>query len=223
VQEQFYLIWPVILRYVRRRYAVLFPLGFLLAHDATGWLHATGALTDGLPYRVLAGMDTPIYFGVLAAIALENRLGFRIGHAIAGRRWSLPLALAATLLPGWVPQVPQDLLALSITYLVVACALAPAGSARLLDNRAAGHVGSVSYGIYLLHMLALNAVRRVLPGQGPAVTFALAFPLAVLVSTASYRWFEQPILRLRERSPATRHGRHPAPPSLVVSATEAGR
>ena len=59
------------------------------------------------------------------------------------------------------------------------------------------HIGDVSYGIYLLHMLVLNAVERVLPGQGALVRFALAFPITVAAATVTRRWFEGPILRFR--------------------------
>lgn len=218
VQEQFYLIWPVLLRRVRRRFVILVPLAFLLASDVAGWLRSAGALHDGLGYRILASVDTPIFFGVVAAILLENRTSFACVHRVAGRRWSLPLAIVFVLLPRWIAGLPQDFFALSITYLVVSCVLAPSAAARLVDNPVARHVGNVSYGIYLLHMLVLNTVRHAL-GQGPLISFAVAFPLVVLAATASHRWVEQPFLRLRERLFARDAPREP-PSGLLASGPE---
>jgi peptidoglycan/LPS O-acetylase OafA/YrhL len=61
------------------------------------------------------------------------------------------------------------------------------------------YLGTVSYGIYLLHMLALNLVRRGVPGQGFAVYFPLTLALSVLLAGLSFRYFESRFLRLKER------------------------
>jgi len=199
VQEQFYLVWPLLLRRLHLRTAVLFPLAFLLAQDVIAWLGGMRSFGEGLASRIVASLDSPIFFGVLAAFALESERGFRLVHRIAGRRWSVPVAVVLVALPRWMPGVPQDVLALALTYLVLSCVLAPAGSAPVVENAVARHVGAVSYGIYLLHMLVINAVGHLLPVTGAALKFAVVLPVTVLVATASHRWFEQPIIRLGQR------------------------
>jgi len=198
VQEQFYLVWPLVLRLARGRGAVLLPLAFLLTEEVGGLAVDAGWLPRGTTYRVLTTFDSPIFLGVLAAFLLESQQAFRMAERIAGRSWSIPAAVGAILLVGSGPNVSPDLLRLGITYLVLACVLAPPLLVRLVDNPVFRHVGSVSYGIYLLHMLALNAVRRLLPGQRPAMVFALGFPLVVLAATASHNWFERYFMQLRD-------------------------
>jgi peptidoglycan/LPS O-acetylase OafA/YrhL len=224
VQEQFYLFWPVILRVVRRRYAFFLPLAFLLAGDASAWLTRGFGLEGALSTRILASLDSPILLGVLAAFLLETRRTFPLLHRVAGQRWSVPVAILLVLLPRWIPRLPQDVFAVAITYLVISCVLAPAAAAQVVDNRLARHIGNVSYGIYLFHMLVLNGVRHVLPSQGPAVLFAVGFPIVVLIATASHRWFEEPFIRLRERLVEPWRGleRNAAVP-LVTSPPGAGR
>jgi peptidoglycan/LPS O-acetylase OafA/YrhL len=198
VQEQFYLLWPLVVRFARFRTASLVPFAFLLSAEVGAWLLGLGLLRPGWTYRALTSADTPIFYGVLAAFALQSRWGFPWAQRLAGQPWSLPLALALVLLPAVVPAVTSELLGLFITYLVVACVLAPTRTARLLDQPLTRHVGKVSYGVYLLHMLALNAVSAVIPGLGTPARFALGLPLAVLAATATHRWLEAPALRLRE-------------------------
>ena len=204
VQEQFYLLWPFVLRFTRRRWAALVPLLFLLSSDALNLLDPGGANVAW--HRVVAGFDFPIYFGVLTAIALENRRVCAWAEKLAGRSWSIPAALLLMLVPLAVPAEPQDIISLSACYLVAACAFSVGPAARLLDNRPMRAVGKVSYGMYLFHMLVLNAVRRAIPVHLPAVLFLVTLALTILAALASYRWFEQPVLRwgLRRREAAVR-------------------
>lgn len=216
VQEQFYLLWPTILRYFKKRYAVLLPLAFVLYSDLARWIGAAWHLEGAWPYKVAAGLDSPIFLGVIAAIVLESERGFRLAHRVAGQAWSVFAAIGLVLLPVWFPGMPQDLLNLSITLLVAACVLAPPWTTLLVSNPVARHIGDVSYGIYLLHMLALNGVRRLVPGATPAVLFGIGFPLVVLAASASHRWFEQPFMRFREaRFPQAGRRSEPELPAAV--------
>ena len=68
---------------------------------------------------------------------------------------------------------------------------------RVLRFGPVAHVGAVSYGIYLLHMLCHNAVGRGLARLGLEqllLDFALTTLLAVAVATLSQRHFENRFL-----------------------------
>ena len=74
--------------------------------------------------------------------------------------------------------------------------------APLLSNRVLRRLGTISYGIYLLHIFALHGVFELgIPwAQGPSLpTFALTLLATVAAAEVSYRWFEQPCLRLKSR------------------------
>jgi len=64
-------------------------------------------------------------------------------------------------------------------------------------------VGTVSYGVYMLHMLAKNGAERVLrhlPAlDTPLVLFALTLLLALALAKLSHTYFEQPFIRLKAR------------------------
>lgn len=198
VQEQFYLLWPAILRRIRlRRWAAFVPLAFLGSSELATWLSPSAA--PGSPVaRVIAGVDSPIYYGVLTALALENRTVFAWLERAAGRSWSFPVAVLAMLVPiVWIEE-PGPLITLSLCYLLITCALGPGGALRVLDNPVAIYVGRLSYGIYLLHMLVLNLLRYVAPSLPGTSLFLLTLALVVAMAAASHRWFEQPIMRMGE-------------------------
>jgi peptidoglycan/LPS O-acetylase OafA/YrhL len=78
-------------------------------------------------------------------------------------------------------------------------------------------MGSITYGIYLLHMISLNIVRRVVPFHNEAVYYVLTLALSIGLATLSYRYFETPFLKLKDRFD-WRGEQKPAPaPQPVVS------
>ncbi|MBI5547377.1 MAG: acyltransferase [Deltaproteobacteria bacterium] len=96
--------------------------------------------------------------------------------------------------------VPSLVLDVAMTWLVVAVCLRPDHLLRRgLANAAMRYVGTISYGMYLMHMLAMNAVRRTLPDAGSLVRFVGASALAIAVASASYYLFEKRILDFKDR------------------------
>lgn len=182
-EEQFYLLWPGVVARTR-------PWGAAAAMAAL--LVALQLAPKGV---ALAG---PICLGCLAALAIDDRSGFDLAYRVLGRRWSAP-ATAAALALALALSLPLLVVGAAMTALVVACTIRPDhGLALPLQWRPLRFVGEVSYGIYLFHMLAVNAVRRLVPHDDRLV-LALAFPLVIAVAGASHRWFERPVLRLKDR------------------------
>jgi len=116
------------------------------------------------------------------------------------------------------------LVALLAATHVFACVAAPnARGLGLLVTRAAQHLGSISYSFYLVHPLAMAAVKpvvvKLLPdAQGSwSATFVFAVASALVawgLSYLSWRWLEQRLARgLRSR---TRPSRFPRTADAVV-------
>ena len=80
-----------------------------------------------------------------------------------------------------------------------ACVLRPTDQplSWFLTARPIKHIGTVSYGIYLVHILCINVVRRVVHLDGGLIVFALALPLSVVVATVIFRFYETPFLQLK--------------------------
>jgi len=186
MQEQFYLLWPWVLRFARRRTSVVLAMVALLVVVHVPWIPLSQA--------------DAIWLGCGLACLRTDPIGARVFDRLAGGWWSAPLALALSLAPVAWPSAPQALTVGALAYLVAACAVRPGFLTPLLVNPVARHVGAISFGVYLLHMLAVNVARRAVPHAPQAVLFAVAFPLAVLAATATHRWFERPIRTLGSRA-----------------------
>lgn len=200
-EEQFYLLWPGVMRAARKWGAAVFMAGLLAVSLAAPWAVETGRLDGSLLWvRILASFSPPICMGCLAAYAAHSRRGFDWLYRAIGAPWFPPVALVLTLGAVATDGTPFWLTSLVMTALVVSCCLRNEHPLMpLLTLSPLRYVGTVSYGIYLLHMLALNLVRRVLPDQSLAVYFVLTMALSVAMAGLSFRYFESFFLRLKER------------------------
>jgi len=107
-----------------------------------------------------------------------------------------------------------------LLYGVIGCALVAVALAavpergvagRVLANRPIVFLGAISYGIYLWHVTVIEGLQRLdlMPSWHPFLSLAaLALALTVLVSAASWFWWERPLLRAGSRP----WRRVPAPP-----------
>jgi peptidoglycan/LPS O-acetylase OafA/YrhL len=201
-EEQFYLFWPLVVKKASRPgLAEGVMIGLALLHCASVGAVAMAVLpSHAVLAEVLGSVRLPICFGALAACLVHSPKGFSWAFPVAGQAWSGAVALGAMLAGLAFDATPAWVVHLAMTWLVVSCALRPEQPLRpLLDNPVARHVGKVSYGMYLLHVLCINVVRRLLDvQQGPRV-FLGGLALSVAAATLSYRLFESPLLRLKDR------------------------
>jgi len=90
------------------------------------------------------------------------------------------------------------------------------GVRRLLASAPAQFLGRISYGVFLLHLLALELVMRIagirLFDGRLLLVLALTLPLAILLGWGSLHLVEEPALRWRDRGPGRRpDAARPAP------------
>jgi peptidoglycan/LPS O-acetylase OafA/YrhL len=203
-EEQFYLVWPWIVRATRGwRVPAVAALFLLVADQSMERGLFTAALPPGsLERRMIASIASPIVLGTLLACALHGPRGFAASARVLGHRASAPLLLLAVVGLLAVDGAPLLAVQLALALLVGACCVrADHGLRAVTDALPVRWVGTVSYGMYLLHVSAITAATRLLPhawGVTPCV-FALAFALTLGAAGASYRWFERPFLRLGDR------------------------
>ena len=172
VEEQFYLVWPSVVRWIRGL-APIVALAAAVVH----------------PYFTAIGL------GCILALALESdRFGPSVGRLL-GSRWALPISGLAVI----TVLANRDLLgvwgeSLVATLLVGAAVLRPDHPfSRALAWRPARYVGGISYGIYMMHQLALNAVRRA--HVGGYLLPLLAAGVTIVAASVSFYLYERPIMR----------------------------
>ncbi len=215
VEEQYYLLWPLLLLLLPRRYIlhVLLALVGLNVVAVAGLLAPLGIVPIHLKHLVLAlptATYAPILMGSLVAILLHGSRGYRVAHRLFGNRYAPFASFIALAL--FIQATPADLTALpnfAIHAMMCIClmtlvlredhALKP-----VLSLGPVARVGAISYGIYLYHLLALHVVTQLSPviGLEPGVISFIAYVmLSILVAEVSFRTFEAYFLRFKNHRP----------------------
>ena len=202
VEEQFYLAFGLLLFFANRRLAIGAVAAALVLKAIVYQLF--GAVDAGSTLcRVLFSYREPILLGVLAAFVLNRPGGYRLFAGWLGSAWATGLAGAATAI--WLCTHAMrhesfwdaQLLYLLMTLTLMGAVIRPDGA--VLGNRGIVHVGKVSYGIYLLHMFVISAVRKLPGGESPVVCFLLSSIAAIALASVVYRFFERPIIAFYKR------------------------
>jgi len=226
VEEQFYLVWPVIFRFVRWPLAVFGALvglkvGLHMAVEYHRPLVSSFLSPDGtflaLEFSKMCHYEAMALGAAAAHAAFHHRERVR---RVAETWWAglltLPVLAACAGLAGWnqgfhgidpITEVPQ--LGYALVILVVSHRAAPS---RILDHRAVTWLGQRSYGFYMIHPLAMVLAMALLErgvallprgirggGTEHFVFYLTAFALAAAGASLSYRFFETPLLRAKDR------------------------
>jgi peptidoglycan/LPS O-acetylase OafA/YrhL len=235
-EEQFYLVWPLVLIMLLRRGArpqvvagvLLVAIGLLMISAPTATGHGAG---QGYSvYYSPAARAAELLFGCLGAVTWRHRL-LGIPQAVKLR---LPVDIVATLTRR---RLWRALFALVLAYLFVlllfnyqltteqvylsACLLAVpliinlVGTPNSLLARAIGcpplrFLGRVSYALYLFHLLARNVVYHYMPNGNLYVNAFLTISLSVGAAAVSWKIVESRVLtRGRRTQTPVRTGRQP--------------
>jgi peptidoglycan/LPS O-acetylase OafA/YrhL len=226
VEEQFYLVWPVIFRWARRPLAVFAGLvtlkvGLHMAveyhHELVSWFLSPDGTFLALEFSKMCHYEAMAVGAAAAYVAFHHRDRVRrLAETRLAQALVLPLLWACVWLAGWnqgfhgidpITEVPQ--LGYALVVLIVSHR---AGRSRLLDHRALVWLGERSYGFYMLHTLLMvlaaalleRADGALLPAGfragdgGHAAFYALSFALAAGGAALSYRFVETPLLRLKD-------------------------
>jgi len=202
-EEQFYLFWPSVLRWTRSWQVPAAVMVGLIVVQALGD-------PSGLGTRIAGSIATPICLGCLGAQVLHHPRGFAWAAPFVAQRWSGVLwssALVACL----ASRAPDAAAFPFMTGWVLSSAARADGMlSSVLAHPIARYVGSISYGMYLLHMFALNAVKRAWPGAGEFAAFAGTLALSVAFAALSHRFFERPLMAWRGSTALNGQGALPA-------------
>ncbi len=219
VQEQFYLLWPLLILLVPRKWM----LSAIVAVAFAGIAFRIGCVIFSVP--IIARWVLP--FGSLDSLAAGATLGW-CGGRLRGSRggWVLAwlclsmLTVAAVLRNGDPTKLKSVLVepleAGAFVILVARTATGFDGNiARFLSNAGLVFAGRISYGLYIYHILVAMVFNRWLPSQMrflitiPSLRLVVFGIVTLFVAALSWRLLEQPINRLRAEK--TRQALGPIP------------
>ena len=217
MEEQFYLIWPSVERFVRRAWIVPLLLVLLALNQMCNFgvfEHAIVSIYGpGGPMRpMLLITFTPILLGVLAAHAMHHPQTGQALCRLLGNRWMPPLLLSLAMLACQYSHGLRGITYPTVHVLfclaLLAMVINPHGIfSRTLQSRVMSYLGSISYGLYLYHTFVIWTLQKVCDWRHLVLTpmqqFFVVAPVAIGVAALSFRFFETPIMRRRHhRAPA---------------------
>ncbi|MEY2555499.1 MAG: hypothetical protein QOF93_643 [Verrucomicrobiota bacterium] len=207
VQEQFYLLWPLLILLLPRRWM----LSAIIAVAFAGIAFRIGCVTFSAP--IIARWVLP--FGSLDSLAAGAALGWCGGRLKASRggwvlAWlCLSMLTVAAVLRNSDPTKLKSVLvepleACAFVILVARTATGFDGNiARFLSNPGLVFAGRISYGLYIYHILVALVFNRWLPSQTrflitiPSLRLVVFGIVTLFIAALSWRFLEQPINRLR--------------------------
>jgi peptidoglycan/LPS O-acetylase OafA/YrhL len=212
IEEQFYLFWPVVVLALPRRWLFWAMLAVTAASMAaravilaSSGVHAAYVLT---PSR----LDALAIGGLLAWYQLHHRPSVtRVAAAllaggVAARLLARAFAPSPLVLP--LPETGYVLVSAAIVFW--ASEGIPGVVGRFLSSRPLVEVGTMSYGIYVYHMVIAGLapivaarlhVANPFPSHDGWSRFAWMIVTTSPVAAASWYWFERPLNDLKARFP----------------------
>ncbi len=202
IEEQYYLVWPIVLIVLYRRRprpAALFWLaaaGAIGSALARGVLVATGTRTELTYNFTLTHVD-----GVLAGCALAMGWAYWRDHVSRLASPAIPIVLLAVGVPVVIAGRQMEdwgfaVIGLLTVLLIIDLVARPQSAmAEVFRTRPMVEIGKRSYGLYLYHwpiFLFIGIDRR------PHM-LALGFGLSFLVAWLSYAFIERPFLAMKDR------------------------
>jgi peptidoglycan/LPS O-acetylase OafA/YrhL len=213
VEEQFYLVWPLIVLALCRETLLKLCIGIVaLTPILRLAFYAAGANQYWVTMFTICQMDSLALGAMLACLESSGRL-----NAVVPMAWRVVLGVGAILVgcSFFYPRSPETTLPLIFYHGAVALffgaivALAVCGVFRWLDNRVLREVGQKSYGMYVFHIpLLVVAIKYIHlpsclqqwtghPYLADIIFFLSMVLITYLVAFISYNAYEKHFLRLK--------------------------
>ncbi|MEX1189206.1 MAG: acyltransferase [Bacteroidia bacterium] len=221
VEEQFYIFWPLLLTLVPRK--LLMPALFSVLIGAAVFRYFNWESAVTIRFHTLSCFSD-ISMGALLAYGLVNSEKLRLYFALMPRQTIVFPYIAALILiiirettygplfypiAGWVVAIEPALFSAFFAFVIAEQHYSKESFVKFGRFKLLSKWGKLSYGMYCLHLVAIWLVIWAfkLGGFQPdpqspwvfLVQIILSFALTVILATISYRFFESPFLKLKER------------------------
>ncbi len=208
VEQQFYLLWPLLLVWLAKRsarFAVLFMVAIVssvvLLRSA---LYFKFGVHHSYIYNAFETRFDSLAIGCLIAL-ISDWLGFRRLAVVLSWSSVSPLITVLVLCYSriWGSSdyhysigftIDSLLLGVLIIQLLVLNTLA---TWKWIDHPVMIYLGQISYSLYLYHLLAIGIAYRVWPNPF-AGTVVISLAVSVIIASGSYWFVEKPFLKLKK-------------------------
>jgi len=215
VQEQFYMLWPLIVLTLPKRWFMPTMAGFIVFGLLFRVFCITTSISTLTRWVTLFGCIDSFAVGALIAYLRNSRLLDRIHFLSKTVLFAMPLvAFAAFFLGRALMTLPEDNIFIALTESVDAVFLAWALSAaltagggrytRLLSWSPLVYLGKISYGVYVYHVFVIVIASPFLVRYGftedhfALGRIAILLVVTIALSSLSWHYLEQPFLNWKK-------------------------
>lgn len=219
IEEQFYVVWPTVVRFLSRTalgwaaifICVLCPVlryGYAVA-GLDGNAGYTWLCADGLALGSLVAVMARQHWAIRANMTKLTAIFFGISLILVAAGWPAGIVTAKTITGTALRPVAMNCFFAGL--LLLALLLGTSQWRAAVNRPVLQWFGAISYGLYLIHMMAFDVTDYLLGHVVPyvpysdrhagfiALRFAMGAGLAIVVSYLSRWYFEEPFLRLKRR------------------------
>ena len=202
IEEQFYLLIPPMLAFIKKKFFILFILVLTLVYFAV-------FASDLFPF--LRKFDFLYFYfstgGLVAILHERYDLGNKIHKYLkVGILVLFILYFFTDLIKGIDPNLYHFISMVLFSFVILTLSYSPVINIR---NRQLNYLGKISYGIYMFHPLVMQLIGFILLKLVAKVelsditiillSYGLVFGVTFIISHLSYQYFEKPFLKLKNK------------------------
>lgn len=215
LEEQFYLVWPWMMRLGRVRVLAFANVSMVAVSYAAIWTLA--AMGQGPDMAIWGNTLVQMQFFAVGSLLAMGLRVWEPRTTAWGRLGLVAGCAAAWMAAAGFDRVKRFDLTISPVHACVGYALMVVGAVCLFGavcglkmscigaGRALVYLGRISYGLYVFHILMINAGGRLLKAvglparQGSPAMVMLPLAMTIVAAVVSYEFFEKPFLRLKSQ------------------------
>jgi peptidoglycan/LPS O-acetylase OafA/YrhL len=201
VEEQFYLVYAVLSKFIKEN--LIFMLCLFLLISKLVIIEILGyEITEHLSIRVALSYSEAILMGVILALFMQKPSSafiYKLNHkAIFLSAGIILFALLTAVDITQKTSVTATAAYLLMTAMVMGAVLI--NPVTIIGGNFMSYIGKISYGIYLLHMLVINACKKITIFESNALAlFVIASILTIIIAAACFHVYEKPILTYKQK------------------------
>lgn len=197
VEEQFYLIWPLLVKKIKRVPFVLvliiiFGIFFRIYFRKQGYGGTLGYMLN-INGMAVGGLGAYIYFAEkqkILDLLYKKKIQFLVY-----------LLLIVMIIKGtWIPFINDEIYATIFVICVINLA-GNKGSIISLKNKILKYLGKISFGLYMYHGIAIFLTLKIISKNNMPlwVIYPFVFVIAITIAGISYELFEKRFIILKKK------------------------
>ncbi len=203
VEEQFYLIWPLFLAFIKPKYYLVFVFSIFITSNIL--MHFFN-----LPYSHTFGSMSDLSIGALLALVSYKKKNWFIWLTNISKSCILIIyiiGISVICLWSLFDIGNRIFVSLFMIYVIFEQSFCKHSIIKMKEFKKLSYLGTLTYGLYLLHGIS-NAIVfqiiklsdvNILPFTEFIVQFVFSLILTLILGYLSYNYFEKPFLNLKRK------------------------